>query len=83
MAEEGPNTNPVSPEYEPVRLAGLVIAAVTAVLQVLFVFHAIPLDPDPNTATVQTAALNGAVVAIVTLVAVLWAREKVTPTAKL
>lgn len=65
---------------EPVLTAAGFTAAATAVLQVLFLWHVIPLDADPQAAQAQQAALTGAVAAIVGLVAAVWARNRVTPT---
>lgn len=64
---------------EPVLTAAGFTAAATAILQVLFLWHIIPLDADPNAAQAQQAALTGAVAAIVGLAAALWARNRVSP----
>lgn len=64
---------------EPVLSAAGITAAATAILQVLFLWHVIPLDANPDAAAAQQAALTGAVSAIVGLVAAWWARNRVSP----
>ena len=64
---------------EPVLTAAGITAAVSAILNVLLVFKVIPLDPDPETAQMQVAALNAVIMPVVGIVSAFWARKRVTP----
>lgn len=72
----GPGQTPPR-NTEPVLTAGVITAATTSVLQVLFLWHVIPVPPDVDPATAQ-ATLTAAVASIVGIVSAVWARGRVT-----
>jgi len=63
---------------EPVITAGIITAATTAILQVLFLWRIIPVPPDVDPGVAQ-ATLTAAVSSIVGIAASLWARGRVSP----
>ncbi|WGH21096.1 membrane protein [Arthrobacter phage Cassia] len=60
---------------EPLVIRGAIVAAVTALIHVLIVLGALPIDADAE------HAIAGAVDLIGTAVLVVWTRGKVTPVA--
>lgn len=58
---------------EPLAIRGAIVAAVTALLHVLIVVGALPIDADAE------HAIAGAVDLLGTAVLVVWTRGKVTP----
>lgn len=60
---------------EPLVIRGAIVAAVTALLHVLVVLGALPLDADAEQAVVLAVDMIG------TAVLVVWTRGKVTPVA--
>ena len=62
-------------QREPLVIRAAIVAALTALLHVLVVLGALPVDPE------QEAALAGAVDLLGTVVLVVWTRGKVTPVA--
>ncbi|WAB10799.1 membrane protein [Arthrobacter phage Tuck] len=60
---------------EPLVIRGAIVAAVTALLHVLIVLGALPIDADGE------HAIAGAVDLLGTAVLVVWTRGKVTPVA--
>lgn len=63
---------------EPVLTAGVITAATTAILQVLFLWQIIPVPEGVDAATAQ-ATLTAAVASVVGLITAVWARGRVTP----
>ena len=63
---------------EPVLTAGLITAATTAILQVLFLWQIIPV-PEGVEPGVAQATLTAAVSSVVGIIAAVWARGKVSP----
>jgi hypothetical protein len=64
----------------PVLTAAIITALFNTGLQLLFAFRLIPLDADPDLASIQQAAVTAFVGVISTLVAAIWAQDQVTPT---
>lgn len=62
-------------EREPLVIRAAVVAAVTAVLHVLVILGALPIDPEAE------AAIAGAVDLVGLAIVVAWSRGKVTPIA--
>ncbi|QNJ56524.1 membrane protein [Arthrobacter phage Niobe] len=58
---------------EPLAIRGAIVAAVTALIHVLIVLGALPIDADAE------HAIAGAIDLIGTAVLVVWTRGKVTP----
>jgi hypothetical protein len=61
-------------EREPLLIRGAIVAAVTAILHVLVILGALPIDADGEHAIALAIDLIG------TAVLVVWTRGKVTPT---
>jgi hypothetical protein len=66
----------VNASREPLIIRGAIVAAVTALLHVLIVLGALPIDVDAE------HAVAGAIDLIGTAVLVVWTRGKVTPVAE-
>ena len=62
-------------QREPLLIRGAIVAAITALIHVLVVLGALPIDPDAETAVAGFVDLLG------TAVLVVWTRGKVTPVA--
>ena len=74
----GPNDPTKARNQEPVLTAGVITAAVTAVLQVAFLWQLIPVPEGVDAATAQ-ATLTAAVVSITGILTAVWARGRVSP----
>jgi hypothetical protein len=66
----------MNPSREPLLIRGAIVAAVTALLHVLIVLGALPIDVDAE------HAVAGAIDLLGTAVLVVWTRGKVTPVAE-
>lgn len=73
----GPNGQPAR-NQEPVLTAGVITAATTAILQVMFLWQIIPIPAGVDPATAQ-ATLTAAVVSVVGILSAVWARGRVSP----